>query len=304
MYHLLLKLLMLCSSGLQAEGEQNSTESFRLVGGESRCAGTLELKQGEWRPVSYITVDYYSDWKLKTAVCKELDCGSAVSVEERKESSDKSVLWIRSECVQSGSVLRDCVVAGSPSSILDITCSDLLLQPNISVSSSMDGVSKAQQQGFQVFRGSTFNISCSIQPQYPGGSFQLTFTSSNSTHNSTQPAVNHSAHFLFPASEPAHQGNYSCVYHLYVFSYNFSSESRLLSLTVSALPCPAPIIIGVVVLLSLTLLLVITALSFYCKASRGQKPDRPRNIVLVYYKRFFSAAEGALTEEEGAQRAE
>ncbi|XP_078134201.1 uncharacterized protein LOC144535541 [Sander vitreus] len=111
----------------------------------------------------------------------------------------------------------------------------LLLQPNISVSSSMDGVSEAQQQGFQVFRDSTFTISCSIQPQYPGGSFQLTFTSSNSAHNSTQPAVNHSAHFLFPAAEPAHQGTYSCVYRLYVFSHNFSSESRLLSLTVSDL---------------------------------------------------------------------
>ncbi|KAF3850497.1 hypothetical protein F7725_012269, partial [Dissostichus mawsoni] len=53
-----------------------------------------------------------------------------------------------------------------------------LFQPNISVSSSMYGVSGAQQQGFQVFRGSTFSISCSIQPQYPGGSFLL----SSSTH--------------------------------------------------------------------------------------------------------------------------
>ncbi|KAI4788138.1 hypothetical protein KUCAC02_036047 [Chaenocephalus aceratus] len=48
----------------------------------------------------------------------------------------------------------------------------------------MYGVSGAQQQGFQVFRGSTFTISCSIQPQYPGGSFLL----SSSTHNYTQPA--------------------------------------------------------------------------------------------------------------------
>ncbi|KAF3856154.1 hypothetical protein F7725_016877 [Dissostichus mawsoni] len=48
----------------------------------------------------------------------------------------------------------------------------------------MYGVSGAQQQGFQVFRGSTFSISCSIQPQYPGGSFLL----SSSTHNYTQPA--------------------------------------------------------------------------------------------------------------------
>uniref|UniRef100_A0A8C9XFX2 SRCR domain-containing protein n=1 Tax=Sander lucioperca TaxID=283035 RepID=A0A8C9XFX2_SANLU len=232
MYHLLV-LLLLCSSGLQAEGEHTSRESFRLVGRPSRCAGTLKVKEnGEWRPVYGV---FYSDWNLKTAAaaCRELDCGSAVSVEEREESSVRSVLWIRSDCVESGSTLRKCVVSGPPYSILDITCSDLLLQPNISVSSSMDGVSEAQQQGFQVFRGSTFNISCSIQPQYPGGSFQLTFTSSNSTHNSTHPAVNHSAHFLFPAAEPAHQGNYSCVYQLYIFSHNFSSESHLLSLTVS-----------------------------------------------------------------------
>ncbi|TDG98469.1 hypothetical protein EPR50_G00200690 [Perca flavescens] len=212
------------------------SEPVRLVGGSSRCAGTLEVKhQRQWRPVG----GYY-DWPLKqareiaAAACRELDCGSAVSVKDR-ESSVRSVLWIRSNCVQSGSALRECAKSLYSAYILDLTCSDLLLQPNISVSSSMDGVSEAQQQGFQVFRGSTFNISCFIQPQYPGGSFQLTFTSSNSTHNCTQPAVNHSAHFLFPAAEPAHQGTYSCVYRLYVFSHNFSSESRPLSLTVSDL---------------------------------------------------------------------
>uniref|UniRef100_A0A8D0AJR6 SRCR domain-containing protein n=1 Tax=Sander lucioperca TaxID=283035 RepID=A0A8D0AJR6_SANLU len=252
------------------------SEPVRLVGGASRCAGTLQVKhQREWRPVG----GYY-DWPLKqtpeiaAAACRELDCGSAVSVKER-ESSVRSVWWIRSNCVQSGSALRECAASLYSAYILDLTCSYLLLQPNISVSSSMDGVSEAQQQGFQVFRGSTFNISCSIQPQYPGGSFQLTFTSSNSTHNSTQPAVNHSAHFLFPAAEPAHQGTYSCVYHLYVFSQNFSSESCLLSLTVSdpssdpsdpsSVPSTRrPFIIGMGVF-CLTLLLVITALYFYCK---------------------------------------
>ncbi|XP_028435041.1 uncharacterized protein LOC114556338 [Perca flavescens] len=121
----------------------------------------------------------------------------------------------------------------SESPVLSLSVMDLLLQPNISVSSSMVGVSEEdQQEVFQVFWGSTFTISCSIQPQYPGGSFQLTFTSSNSAHNYTQPAVNHSAHFLFPAAEAAHQGSYSCVYHLYVFSHNFSSESPVLSLSV------------------------------------------------------------------------
>ncbi|KAI9535762.1 hypothetical protein NQZ68_040731 [Dissostichus eleginoides] len=118
--------------------------------------------------------------------------------------------------------------------VIFLTTLNLLFQPNISVSSSMYGVSGAQQQGFQVFRGSTFTISCSIQPQYPGGSFQLNFTSINSANNYySLPAVNHSAHFLFPSAEPAHQGSYSCVYHVFVFSHNFSSESRLLSVSVT-----------------------------------------------------------------------
>ncbi|XP_038586915.1 uncharacterized protein LOC119912015 [Micropterus salmoides] len=233
-------------------------------------------------------------------VCRDLDCGSAVSVGQREESSDRPVWWIWSDCVQSGSALKECASSDSSSFILDLTCSDLLLQPNISVSSSVNGVSEAQQQGFQVFRGSTFTISCSIQPQYPGGSFQLAFTSSITSHNYTQPAVNHSAHFLFPAAEPAHQGSYSCVYHLHVFSHDFSSESRRLSLTVSD---PTGLLIKVVVL-PLTLLLVIAALCFYYKASRGQKPGRQEDTELDYYIVGVSAAEGGSTEEEGAQGAE
>ncbi|XP_074465865.1 scavenger receptor cysteine-rich type 1 protein M130-like isoform X2 [Sebastes fasciatus] len=205
------------------------SEPVRLVGGDSRCAGKLEVYHGDWRPVEY------SYWTLREAaiVCRQLDCGSAVSVGRRDESSDRSVWWIRTDCVRSGFALRECAASHSSNSILDLTCSDLLLQPNISGSSSVDGVSEAQQQGFHVLRGSTFTISCSIQPQYREGSFQLTFTSSTSAHTYTQPAVNHSTHFLFPAAEPAHQGSYSCVYHVYVFSHDFFSESRLISLTVA-----------------------------------------------------------------------
>ncbi|XP_042253041.1 cartilage matrix protein-like isoform X2 [Thunnus maccoyii] len=207
----------------------NNLETVRLVGGASRCAGTLEMNQGEWRPV------YGSHWTLKEAavVCRELDCGSAVSTGSRKKPYRRSVWRIRSDCLQFGSALRGCAFPDSSSSTVELTCSDLLVQPIISVSSTMDGVSEVQQQGFLVRRGSNFTISCSVQPQYPGGSFQLTFTSSNKAHIYTQPAVNHSADFLFPAADPAHQGNYSCVYGVYVFSHNFSSESRLLSLTVT-----------------------------------------------------------------------
>ncbi|XP_029941750.1 uncharacterized protein LOC115383708 [Salarias fasciatus] len=172
--------------------------------------------------------------KRAALICEHLNCGSVVSVQPT-DVSVQSMWGIHSGCFQSGSDLLNCVKSWSSSRILNLTCSDLLLHPVLSVSSSSSilGVSEAQQQGLQVVWGSTFTISCSIQPQYPGGSFQLTFTSSNTSYKSTQPAVNHSAHFLFPAAEPAHRGNYSCVYHLHVFGHDFWSESRLLSLSVS-----------------------------------------------------------------------
>ena len=107
---------------------------------------------------------------------------------------------------------------------------DLLVQPDIFLTDSMGGVFRGHQ-GPEMFRGYNFTITCSTQPQYPGGSFLLTFTGSNRTQ--TQPAVNHSAAFLFPAADDSHQGNYSCVYDNYVFSHNFSSESELLSLTIT-----------------------------------------------------------------------
>ncbi|XP_059181109.1 uncharacterized protein LOC131959903 [Centropristis striata] len=333
------------------------SEPVRLVGGDSRCAGTLELKhEGEWIPVD----EYFSIWTLKTAAaaCRVLDCGSAVSVKRREESSVRSVWRISSDCVQSGSALRDCASSSSYFSrfILDLVCSDLLLQPNISWSSSMDGVSEAQQQQhqeeFQVFRGSTFTISCSIQHQYPGGSFQLSFTSSTSAinytqpavnhsadflfpnltqpavnhsadflfpnltqpavnhsadflfPNLTQPAVNHSADFLFPAAEPAHQGSYSCVYHVHVFSHNFSSESRQLSVSVvdpPDPPDPRPFIIRAVVLPLILILLVANIASyFYFKTHRVyrvQKPRRWEDVELDYYNLGVPAAEGGPTEE-------
>ncbi|XP_022598125.1 scavenger receptor cysteine-rich type 1 protein M130-like [Seriola dumerili] len=273
------------------------SEPVRLVGGASRCAGTLEVKRGEWRPVD----DYYWTLKASAVACRDLDCGSAVST--RRGKSLKRPLWrINTDCVHSGFTLRECLSPLDSSVFtLELTCSDLLVQPIISVSSSMDRVSKAQQQGYSgVFMGSNFTISCSIQPQYPGGFFQLTFTSSGTTQNYTQPAVNHSGHFLFPAAEPAHQGSYSCVYHIHVFSHNFSSESRWLSLTVSD---PTGPIIRLVVL-PLSLLLVIAVICFILKATRGQKPVPQETIELDDYSLGVSRAEGGPAEEGGVQAAE
>ncbi|XP_070826699.1 CD5 antigen-like [Chaetodon trifascialis] len=226
-----------CSSGQAVGLTCSDPGDARLVGEPSRCAGALEMKvQGEWRPVADDEVLW--DQTSAAAACRLLDCGSAVSTQTLEdEDSYRPVWWIKPLCVQSASALRDCVTlnTATDSSLgLQVICSGLLAQPNVSASPSTDGASRAEQQGLQVLVGSDFTVTCSIEPQYPGGSFQLIFTTSTTAHNYTLPAVNHSAHFLFSAADHTHQGGYRCVYHVHVFSQNVSSESQTLCLTVSA----------------------------------------------------------------------
>ncbi|XP_045070188.1 deleted in malignant brain tumors 1 protein-like [Coregonus clupeaformis] len=201
-------------------------DDVRLVGGGSRCAGGVEqYDQGEWRTVG--TVDWNKE-AVAAVVCRQLGCGSTVSVLPGYTTRGFIV-----DCSGSESSLRECGTSYSINYIgigFTVICSDLLVQPDIFLTDSMGGVSRGHQ-GPEVFRGYNFTITCSTQPQYPGGSFLLTFTGSNRTQ--TQPAVNHSAAFLFPAADDSHQGNYSCVYDNNVFSHNFSSESELLTLTIT-----------------------------------------------------------------------
>ena len=84
---------------------------------------------------------------------------------------------------------------------------DALFKPSITISPSINWVSEEQQREQKVFRGSSFTVSCSIQPQYAGGSFQVTFTGPKHT----QPDVHLSDNIQSPDSEDdqTHQGNNS-----------------------------------------------------------------------------------------------
>ncbi|XP_051805676.1 scavenger receptor cysteine-rich type 1 protein M130-like [Acanthochromis polyacanthus] len=203
------------------------SDHVRLVGNSSTCAGELQMKvRGEWRPV--LDEDYYwnQNWTSASAVCSQLGCGSIVTRNIEETGSKRPVWYIKSSCFQSAVSLQDCLVLNDVTENAwsdEVICSDLLVQPNISVSASHDEV---QQQTVRVLLGSNFSIICSTRPQYPGGSFQLVFNSSSSTLNYVLPAITHSAVFLFPAAEGLHRGTYTCIYHLNVFDYNFSSTSR------------------------------------------------------------------------------
>ena len=93
------------------------------MGGTSRCIGILEMQhQGEWRPV-----DGWSDWNHQSSsvVCRQLDCGSAVSTEWTSVPTHELVWWISLSCVGSESSLRECgtKVLANSTARLEVICS-------------------------------------------------------------------------------------------------------------------------------------------------------------------------------------
>ncbi|XP_050921552.1 scavenger receptor cysteine-rich type 1 protein M130 isoform X2 [Lates calcarifer] len=76
----LMVLLSVWSSGLLAEDSRGSTvtpDDVRLAGGSNHCSGRLEMRhQGDWTPVD--GQNYYLT--SAAAVCRQLHCGSVVSV--------------------------------------------------------------------------------------------------------------------------------------------------------------------------------------------------------------------------------
>uniref|UniRef100_A0AAV2KPT4 Uncharacterized protein n=1 Tax=Knipowitschia caucasica TaxID=637954 RepID=A0AAV2KPT4_KNICA len=99
------------------------------------------------------------------------------------------------------------------------------IQPKLNFTASLDpptlslsvtvGVSQAQGQAVRVLLGSQFMVQCSVNPQYPEGSFMLPSPSGNRI----LPSVNHTGF--------SHKGKYTCVF----FHYSSSaSESLQISL--------------------------------------------------------------------------
>ncbi|KAL7856304.1 hypothetical protein AOLI_G00199080 [Acnodon oligacanthus] len=243
-----------------------------LVDESSHCAGTVMLYSREWKKVEA------ERWSMREAavVCRQLDCGSAVAATRRESKRNGAELNSVVDCEGSEFELRKCSIR-SGSSVgfaAGVICAGLLVQPSISFSSPTS-VSRGRQ-GPEVFRGHSFTITCSTQPQYPGGSFHLKLPWSNRSH--TQTAVNHSASFPFPAADGSHQGNYICVYENQVtfqsekfkvggsddwspgpLIYNFSSESEPLSLVITDSPLPA----FITRMLLVPFLMLITCLSIF-----------------------------------------
>ncbi|KAL7856326.1 hypothetical protein AOLI_G00199300 [Acnodon oligacanthus] len=166
---------------------------------------------------------------MAASVCKQLDCGSALAATKTKTGRDEPEVGVLISCKERCSPIRIRQI----DYLAGVICSEFLAHPTISVSTPIR-VSRSLQ-GPEVFRDYSFTITCSTQPQHPGGSFHLKLPWNN--RSDSQAAVSHSASFLFPAADDSHQGNYSCVYENQVIfqtemfssgnqSYAFQEESQ------------------------------------------------------------------------------
>ena len=123
---------------------------MRLEGGDGRCAGGVEMKhQGEWRRVN----SWEPTWDLRaaTVVCRQLDCGSAVSI--RDDNETHAVWMLRFNCVGSESALRECVTVHgelTSSYIIKVICSGNT--HNIGLFTVTVAVSKSLQQTTAPYR--------------------------------------------------------------------------------------------------------------------------------------------------------
>nr|XP_057932094.1 scavenger receptor cysteine-rich type 1 protein M130-like isoform X2 [Doryrhamphus excisus] len=204
---------------------------LRLVERGSQCAGNLELKHDkDWRPVSY-----QNNWSLKEAavVCRQLGCGLVVSTTKQSITSAPIPVWrFYSDCEGSELALMDCGTVSHQHSYwaVQVICNDILPQPNISFFSGYTGDT---QQDVKLLQGYSYTITCSVEPRYHEGHFSLNFSNFKQTVSRSLPSVKHSARFVFPTANASHTGNYTCVYHNFVFGQNFSSVSRGLSLRIT-----------------------------------------------------------------------
>ncbi|KAM4610219.1 uncharacterized protein ACJ7VT_013523 [Polymixia lowei] len=84
-----------------------------------------------------------------------------------------------------------------------------------------------------VIKGHGFNITCSTQQQYPGGSFQLRLIRSNGTVRQSLPALTPSVTFTFPSAQSSNEGYYYCLYRVQLGGRTFvSRESQPLPISI------------------------------------------------------------------------
>ncbi|XP_029911718.1 uncharacterized protein LOC115362075 [Myripristis murdjan] len=118
------------------------------------------------------------------------------------------------------------LLSSPPSNSINITVVELLT-PQHWYNTSIEAPTGS------VIKGHSFNITCSTQQQYPGGSFQLRLIRSNGTVRQSLPALTPSVTFTFPNAQSSNEGYYYCLYRVQLGGRTFvSRESQPLPISI------------------------------------------------------------------------
>ncbi|KAK6324332.1 hypothetical protein J4Q44_G00036740 [Coregonus suidteri] len=135
----------------------HQVESVQLVDGAGLCSGRLEVKSNQsW--ASVCEADF--DQQDAEVVCGELGCGAPAALQGGLYGEGEGQTWDKEfQCKGNESLLLDCDTSDrkktTPAYLgnaVGLTCSDLLVQPDIFLTDSMGGISRGHQ-GPEVFRG-------------------------------------------------------------------------------------------------------------------------------------------------------
>ncbi|XP_070999170.1 CD5 antigen-like, partial [Oncorhynchus clarkii lewisi] len=300
--------------------------SVRLVDGAGLCSGRVEVKSNQsW--ASVCEADF--DRQDAEVVCGELGCGSPAALQGGLYGGGEGQTWDKEfQCKGRESLLLDCDTSDRenntclPGNAVGLTCSEPDDVRLVGGDSRCAGGVERYDQGEWRTVGADWNkenaaavvcrqLGCgSTVSALPGNTTRgigvFCYGSESSLRECSR------SFYLRPGltvicSDDSHQGNYICVYENYVFSHNFSSESELLSLTITASPLPAFIIRHVVVLL--ILLTTITTSYLYYKPTRRQKRVNRVSSMDLYVNAMemvslSSRAEAGPGEERAAQGTE
>ncbi|XP_045073001.1 scavenger receptor cysteine-rich type 1 protein M130-like [Coregonus clupeaformis] len=307
-------------------------ESVQLVDGAGLCSGRLEVKSNQsW--ASVCEADF--DQQDAEVVCEELGCGAPAALQGGLYGEGEGQTWDKEfQCKGNESLLLDCDTSDRknntclPGNAVGLTCSkpdDVRLVGG--GSRCAGGVERYDQGEWRTVGAEGRNregVAAVVCRQLGCGS-TVSVLPGNTTRgfgvecSGSEPSLRecgtwYSTYYIglgltVICSDDSHQGNYSCVYDNYVFSHNFSSESELLNLTVTASPLPAFIIRHVVVLL--ILLTAITTIYLYYKTTRRQKRVNRVSSMDLYVDAnamemvsLSSRAEAGPGEERAAQGTE
>ncbi|XP_051508583.1 uncharacterized protein LOC127414531 [Myxocyprinus asiaticus] len=100
-----------------------------------------------------------------------------------------------------------------------------------------------------VIRGYSFNVTCSTQHLYPGGSFQLRLIRPNGTVRHSLPALAPFVTFTFSSAQFNNEGYYCCLYKVQTGDRTFiSRESQPLPISIREVdPVMSPVVISLLV---------------------------------------------------------